>query len=193
MSLCAGDYVRASRSGARRRSISIKVARRHLPHSAFTLIEIVGVLAVIAILASILIPVVFQAIHNARIDNSATTVNTVKTACVGHFAKFGGLCLDGNVIPPSPIPLDGSDSRASEFDLVLLQEAFLDKPFSVSIGAGYIELVPALASTEQVDGVNAAYDLDGNSPANDAIGSSVATAVIVGVNLEDARALNNII
>ncbi len=50
---------------------------------AFTLIEMIGVLAVIAILAAVLIPKVFSAINNARVNNAAMSVQTVKTASRG--------------------------------------------------------------------------------------------------------------
>jgi prepilin-type N-terminal cleavage/methylation domain-containing protein len=54
---------------------------------AFTLIEMIGVLAVIAILAALLIPKVFEAINNSRINNAAVSYNTVKAALSDHYAK----------------------------------------------------------------------------------------------------------
>jgi prepilin-type N-terminal cleavage/methylation domain-containing protein len=51
-------------------------------HSAFTLVEMVGVLAVIAILASLLIPRVFQAIGSAQKDKTNTPPATVVTDVV---------------------------------------------------------------------------------------------------------------
>ena len=41
--------------------------------TGFTLIEMIGVLAVIAILAALLIPKVFEAINNSRINNAAVS------------------------------------------------------------------------------------------------------------------------
>jgi len=161
--------------------------------SGFTLIEVIGVLVVIAILASVLIPIIFQAIHNARIAHAALAVQAVKTGCVEHFAKSGGLAVDGTATPATHILLDGTDPRSSEFDLVLLKESIMDKPFGVRIGFGYIEIVQSSGPTTEPDGANSAYDLDHTGNPNDATGTTVAQAVIVGVALEDARALNNLI
>ncbi len=60
----------------------------------FTLIEMIGVLAVIAILAAVLVPKVFEAINNARINNSSMSCDTVKTAIADHYAKAGSLNAD---------------------------------------------------------------------------------------------------
>ena len=42
----------------------------------FTLIEMIGVLAVIAILAAMLLPKVFSAINDSRVNNAAVSVET---------------------------------------------------------------------------------------------------------------------
>src|ERR1022692_5347507 len=56
---------------------------------AFTLIEMIGVLAVIAILASLLIPKVFSAISQARVNGVTISTDTVKTALVDHYGRYG--------------------------------------------------------------------------------------------------------
>src|SRR5258708_7031324 len=101
-------------------------------NQGFTLIEMIGVLAVIAILAAVLIPKVFEAINNSRTNNSAMTYNTVKTAIADHYAKFGGLNVDGTANPPAAF----AALPVEQFDLTLLKETFLDKPFAVKIGDG---------------------------------------------------------
>ena len=164
-----------------------------LPRSGFTLIEMVGVLAVTSILAAILIPKVFEAIHRANIVQAAVGVGTAKTTLVEHVARFGSLAIDGSVSPPATVALDGTDARASDFDLVLLKEGLLDAPFAVRIGFGYVELLAGIGTSVGPDGTNAAYDLDGGELPNDASGTVVAKAVIVDVTLEDARELNDLI
>src|SRR5512143_2497162 len=91
----------------------------------FTLIEMIGVLAVIAILAAVLIPKVFEAINNSRVNNAAMSCQTVKTAIADHYAKFGALASSNNIsfTPPS-----------TTFDQILLSEGFIDKLFSTKIG-----------------------------------------------------------
>src|SRR5215471_5265762 len=100
--------------------------------NAFTLIEMIGVLAVIAILAAVLIPKVFEAINNSRVNNAAMSVNTVKTAVADHFAKAGSLPVDASGATPAVLALP-----IEQYDLVpLVKEQFLDKPFAVKIGDG---------------------------------------------------------
>src|SRR5215468_6701873 len=100
-------------------------ARRAINQSGFTLIEMIGVLAVIAILAAVLIPKVFEAINNAKVNNAAMSCNTVKTALADHYAKAGSLAAEvtpygTNNTLTIPVP---------QYDAVLLREGFLDKPF----------------------------------------------------------------
>src|ERR1043165_765794 len=155
----------------------------------FTLIEMIGVLAVIAILASLLIPKIYEAINNSRISNAALSYNTVKTALADHFAKYGSLTSSNGVTIATPIP---------NFDQVLLSEGFLDKTFQVKIGTAgsantFVEVRDAVAATTAPNGSNVpAYDLDGTGTVNDATGSAVVQAVIGGVTLGDAFALSTL-
>jgi prepilin-type N-terminal cleavage/methylation domain-containing protein len=128
--------------------------------SGFTLIEMIGVLAVIAILAAVLIPKVFEAINNARVNNAAMSVNSMKTSCIDHYAKFGTFPTDGSTTPATTLtpPYDA-------FDTVLVKEGLADKPFAVKIG-------------------------DGTTGATGARVRIVPAAMITGVTLADARALN---
>jgi prepilin-type N-terminal cleavage/methylation domain-containing protein len=167
--------------------------------SAFTLIEMIGVLAVIAILAALLIPKVFAAINSAKISNTSTSINTVKTAAIDHYAKFGTLPVDGSIEPPAALTLP-----VTQYDRILLKEGFVDKLFQVKIGDGIIDpantrvqLVAAIDTA--ADGTGAAYNLDGDlatggpvgaETGNDATGSYVLEAVITGVAVADARDLN---
>src|SRR5437763_12212905 len=79
---------------------------------AFTLIEMIGVLAVIAILAALLIPKVFGAINDARINSAVVGAQTVKTALVDHYGKYGRWdSLNGVVISPFTPPINGYDTN----------------------------------------------------------------------------------
>ena len=165
----------------------------------FTLLEVIGVLAVVAILVGLLVPKIFGAIHNALISQTASSLNTLKTACVGHYAQFSSLATDGSGNSPSTIALDGTDARALEYDKVLLLEALLENQFAPKIGDGilaatntHVQIVTALAVSTQPTGDNAAYDLGANG-LNEASGTVVVEAVITGVSVEDARSLNEII
>jgi prepilin-type N-terminal cleavage/methylation domain-containing protein len=173
----------------------------------FTLIEMIGVLAVIAILASVLIPKVFEAINNSRINNAAMACNSIKTGLADHYAKYGSIACDGTATPPTvlTVPVAGYDN----FDNILLKEQLIDKLFATKLGDGSsgttagtrIDLLPApatvvaaapTAATVPAAATDAYFDLSG-SGTNTISGSVVAVALITGVTLEDARALNKII
>jgi prepilin-type N-terminal cleavage/methylation domain-containing protein len=186
-------------------NISTKTRRAaNARRNAFTLIEMIGVLAVIAILAAVLIPKVFQAINDSRVNNAAMSCQTVKTAIADHYAKFGGLAVDGRATPPTAITLP-----IGIYDQILVGEAFLDKPFATKIGDGtantLIEMDTADAVTQDPTAAaaftpathiagRAAFNLDGTGATgvnyNKVSGSAVVYAVITGVTLNDARDLN---
>ena len=175
---------------------------------AFTLIEMIGVLAVIAILAAVLIPKVFEAINNSRINNAAMACNAIKTGIADHYAKYGSIACDGTTATPTvlTVPVAGYNN----YDTVLLKEQLIDKLFATKLGDGTsgtttgtrIVLLPApaaiggavTAADPPAAASDASFALDGNATTTDTIsGSIVAVAMITGVTLQDARSLNNII
>jgi prepilin-type N-terminal cleavage/methylation domain-containing protein len=169
-----------------------KTNRGNQSRKAFTLIEMIGVLAVIAILAAVLIPKVFQAINDARINNTAMSYNTVKSSITEHYAKYGSLMSSNGVTITA-----FTDTAATSFDKTLVQEGFLDKLFDVKISSpdiangvtNHVEL--ATGTNVTVTAINSGYALAGNAGVNDAVGSAVVQAVIPGVTANDAKDLND--
>ena len=160
-------------------------------NQGFTLIEMIGVLAVIAILAAVLIPKVFEAINNSKVNNTAMSINTVKTGIADHYAKYGSLVSSNGIAMVAPL---------NNFDNILVTEGFMDKPFQVKISAitggvtNHVEVVAAATAATDPNAANASYNLDGTGAAgamNKAIGSAVAQAVIPGVTENDAKDLND--
>src|SRR5438045_5463385 len=88
---------------------------------AFTLIEMIGVLAVIAILAALLIPKVFSAINDSRINNATVSIQTIKTAVVDHAGKYGQFTF---LAGTNDLPI----ATLTNYDVqVLMPEALIDK------------------------------------------------------------------
>lgn len=168
----------------------------------FTLVEMIGVLAVIAILASLLVPRVFQAIGDSKINNAASTCNSVKSAINEYYGKFGVL---GDA---SGASLGLANNAISEdWDLsTLVAGGFMEKPFAVKVGNGaigsantgsrlrVINISDNVAATPiaaaAADLAAGAYDLDGDGD-NDVTGQLVVEAVIMQAEEQDAKELND--
>jgi prepilin-type N-terminal cleavage/methylation domain-containing protein len=157
--------------------------------AGFTLVEMIGVLAIIAVLASMLLPRVFAAINDARVNSAAIAVNAAKSAAMTYFGKFGRFGdVTGAVIS------DLSNTNASSWDReVLLRGGYLERQFTTRISDNaYITLTNCVTGSTDPTGANDAYDLDGlDSPKNDAsAGRVVVQAFLENVALDDARELN---
>lgn len=174
---------------------SIKTSQK-AKRSGFTLIEMIGVLAIIAALAGLLLPRIFESINEARINSAALGYNTAKSAAMGYFGKFGRFGdASGNAYTPAGYSGGGSTNDIpadGDWGQVLLQAGFLEKPFTTRLGESLIEIVPVTtgATTAPADG-NAAYNLDGETPVNDtATGMFVIQVKLENVSLDDAKSLN---
>lgn len=69
----------------------------------FTLMEMIGVIAVIAILAAVATPMIFDAIRNARVAAFVEDVNVLRTAVARFYEDTGRF--------PTHIPTDNRDRR----------------------------------------------------------------------------------
>ena len=148
----------------------------------FTLVEMIGVLAVIAVLAGLLVPRVFSAIGQSRINTAALGYNSLKSASLLYFGKYGKFADVGGVAGTNSANWDAG---------VLLPEGFIEKKFETQLAATTtVALVAASASGAVVVGTAGTYDL-GNTGLNSAIGTSVIEAVLTGVSADDAKELND--
>lgn len=165
----------------------------------FTLVEVIGVLAAVAILTAMLIPKVFETINTARINAAASAINTVKNAVATHYAKFGGFADSaGTLFTADPDLETGTDDHyldAQLFDSrVLLPEGVLEKRFSVKIGDQLetnlvrVRQIVAAATADDIAPDSANYDMDGvDSDVDTNDGALVAECVITGVSAADAE------
>jgi prepilin-type N-terminal cleavage/methylation domain-containing protein len=171
----------------------------------FTLVEMIGVLAIISILASLLIPRVFQAIGDSKISNASTTCNSIKAAVNEYYGKYGLIAgPQGGALTFDAV----GNTIAEDWDLeVLVAEGIAEKPFAVRIGNGKIGsantgsrlrvIKLAAYDPDQTpigaagDGDKGAYDLDGTGNANDINGALLVEAVVEDVDDKDAKDLND--
>ena len=152
----------------------------------FTLIEMIGVLAVIAILAALLLPKVFSAINDARVNNAAVSAETIKTAVTDHYGKYGKL---NSVFGTN----DQTVAQLIAYDkTILMAESLLDKPFATKIAGGdpstnsIVHLV-AGGSENTAKG----FLLDGNVATTTSNAQFVVEAVLYNVSANDAKDLND--
>jgi prepilin-type N-terminal cleavage/methylation domain-containing protein len=106
---------------------------------AFSLIEMIGVLAIIGILASVVAPKVFDAIRDAKITGAAGVNNAIKSATVDYARKYRTLPLDGGRAPAGGTYTrtygDGATVTQANctFGDVLISEGMLDR-LTIPIG-----------------------------------------------------------
>src|SRR5829696_8297070 len=98
----------------------VKTTKTTKKSLGFTLVELIGVMAVIAILSAMLIPKIFDAINSARIEHAATAVNTIRTAVASHYTKYGAFAdSDGVFFPPAGVAA-AQAADAADFDTLIL-------------------------------------------------------------------------
>lgn len=89
--------------------------------SAFSLVEMIGVLAIIAILAVVIVPKVFSTIASSRITSAVGSITSMKTAIADFSGRFGTLPVSGRT--------------TARLDDLLVTAGFLESRFAVKIGA----------------------------------------------------------
>ncbi len=173
--------------------------------SGFSLVEMIGVLAIIAILAAIILPNVFSTIASSRVTNAAASINSMKTSVTEFAGKFGTL------------PVTNANSRVDD---LLFTAGIVAGRFTTKIGTQPTATSPVAATWTRTNGAwtaaggasqatqsriiclnsnttspstanGANFQLSGtiNIPA----GSRVVSAVIPGLTGAQARELSTII
>jgi len=162
--------------------------------SGFTLIEMIGVLAIIAVLAALLIPRIFNAVNESRVNGAALSYNSFKSAAITYFGKFGrfgdyqGAAFTGAQLTNGVTDWDSAS---------LLKAGYLEKGFETKLGTANDTIVAGcnVALDGAITGSNRGWDLDGSSTdgsaGNDVTGTAVLYVKLDGVSEDDARELSN--
>jgi len=119
----------------------------------FTLLEMVGVIAILSILFSLLIPKVFDAIEDSKIDVIIKTYDTVKSAVATHIAKNNGKIVDrnGNLI-----------TYSKTFDAELVAQGYLSGRIADKIGIGSTNPLYSWLGIGAIDGQVTQWDFNGD-------------------------------
>ena len=105
----------------------------------FSLIEMIGVLAIIGILASVVAPKVFDAIRDGKITAAVSVLQTIKSSCTDYARKYNVFPTDGTKAPVTgyvrPYGPGGSGLAAGDTNIgdILISEGMLER-LSLPIG-----------------------------------------------------------
>jgi len=180
----------------------------------FTLIEMIGVLAVIAVLAALIIPKVFDIIASSKVDALASAVKTYETAVTKYYTDIGSvLPLNASGNPQTQSSGNSGNARSlaarltlsSSDPLVLttnlwprFQGPYLEK-FDTNAPSGlgtnmYLPARTAVAYGTSVTGSNMGWDLKGDDGNSDLPPSAnVVYFRLTGMNEEDFLEFDSVV
>ena len=94
----------------------------------FTLIEMIGVIAIIGILATVLVPKVMNAVARSKVNGTALTYNNLRTVVTDYYARSNSFpARAGTGITDTP-------TATGRFDADLLVAGLLEKLVATPIG-----------------------------------------------------------
>ncbi len=158
----------------------MKIVNSKKTMKGFTLVEMIGVLAVIAILAGMLIPKIFESIRSARINATLAAYNTLKAAALENFAKWGKFATTS-----------GGLYVGNSFDGILFAEGRIEAraydkiPIAVTNSTSYVQL----SVTTSLGNNGSGYNLDGTGGI-DTTNAYLCELVIIGAPAKDAQELS---
>lgn len=185
-----------------------------LDSQGFTLIEMIGVLAVVAVLAAMVLPKVFEVIAESRVNAMAASVKAYETAVIKYYSDIGNLApLNAAGTPTDETTGDSATAISlaarltlSSSDALVLATGswpkfrgpYLEKFDSATPPAlgttMYLPCTTAVAYDTAVTATNLGWDLKGDDGNSDIpTGASVVYYRLVGLGLEDFDRFDSII
>ncbi len=158
--------------------------------SGFTLIEMIGVIAIIAILAAFITPKVFKAIEDSKVTRFAGEIPSYATAVTGWYKDVGTLqSLNASGVATTPdtsfqTELIANQGTTSTTGLWTNWDGpYIDSVANISLGSALtLETNAGTSGTSAPAATNStAFDLD-DDDANDMASKQVAAIKLTGVS-----------
>jgi len=157
----------------------------------FTLVEMIGVLAIIATIAGALLPRVFEAVTDSQVNNVAQSVRGLKGAVSEFYADNNAFPANDNALLTAGLIEEPMDSPIGDAPTALT---------GVSGNAGFYQFLNAGATDEDLavaeDGITGTnFDLGGNGTATQEVpaGASLVLIQLDGVSAADAQSINDVL
>jgi len=161
----------------------LNTTRKNHLEKGFTLIEMIGVLAIIATLAAVVAPKIFDAINDSKVTSLAENISTIRAAVTSYYKDTG------------VFPIQYSNSTVAN------QNQLMTKPAKVNGWRGpYLDkaLVNPVNATGFMNTAEGVWTFDINGDGTNDYGTGTAhTAVSMvwfnGLSVDQAKSLSNMI